>query len=184
LRRLFFNLVFLTFLMVPVNFLHAENKNIELMLKEKIELFAKVADGLYRGAQPSDGAYPLLKQLGIKTVVNFRHESNGIEKDRKLVEAAGMKYVSLPWKIFEKPAPEVMERFFSIMNDPAQKPVFVHCRRGAERTGVACVLYRMKFEGKSREEAENLELKPYPVNFIWKPFVKKRISEFQETSTT
>ncbi len=154
------------------------------MLKEKIELFAKVADGLYRGAQPSDDAYPLLKQFGIKTVVNFRHETDRIEKERKLVEAAGMNYVSLPWKIFEKPAPEVTERFFSIVNDPAQKPVFVHCRRGVERTGVACVLYRMEFEGKSRQEAENLELKPYPLNFIWKPFVKKRIDEFEEARST
>ena len=163
------------------NALQAEDQNIEPMLKEKIELFAKVADGVYRGAQPSDDAYPFLKQFGIKTIVNFRHERNAIEKERKLVEAAGMKYVSLAWKIFEKPKPEVMDRFFSIVNDPAEKPVFMHCRRGVERTGVACVLYRMKVEGKTREEAEALELEPYPVSFIWKPFVKKRLSEFEQT---
>jgi len=35
------------------------------------------------------------------------------------------------------------------------------------------------YQGKTREEAERLEISQYPVRFIWKPFVKKRIDELE-----
>ncbi|MBI4430639.1 MAG: tyrosine-protein phosphatase [Candidatus Omnitrophica bacterium] len=151
----------------------------EAMLKNKIEHFAKVADGLYRGAQPPEEAFPPLRDFGIRTVVNFRHEKDRISEEGRWAGATGLNYVSIPWKIYESVPPAVLKEFFSVIDDPAKKPVFFHCKRGAERTGVVSVLYRMKYDGLTRKAAEELELDPYPVTFFWKPFVRKRIGELE-----
>jgi protein tyrosine/serine phosphatase len=46
-----------------------------------------------------------------------------------------------------------MRRFLAVVGDPARQPVFVHCLRGSDRTGMAVAVYRMSAEGWSREEA-------------------------------
>lgn len=176
-QNLFVALIFLASL-APTLCFSSDSQNTEALLKEKIKRFAKLGEGVYRSSQPPEKAYPLLKELGIRTVVNFRHEKDRISEEQAWAEAAGIKYVSIPWKINDKTDPEIMKEFFSILEDPASKPLLFHCRRGVERTGVASVLYQMKFGGKSMEEAKKMELSPYPVNLIWKCSVKKRINEF------
>ena len=172
-------LIFST-LLSPGRCLASDTQITEAVLKEKIKRFAKIGEGVYRSSQPSEEAYPLLKEFGIRTVVNFRHEEDRISEEQSWTESQGMRYVSIPWKIYDKTDPEIMKKFFSVIEEPANKPVLFHCRRGVERTGVASVLYQMKFGGKSKKEAEETELSPYPVNLIWKHSVKKRINEFAE----
>jgi protein tyrosine/serine phosphatase len=46
-----------------------------------------------------------------------------------------------------------MHRLLAIVTDPARQPVFVHCRRGSDRTGTAVAVYRICVEGWSREAA-------------------------------
>lgn len=168
------------FLVLVITQVSAEPAASEDALKEMIPCFAEVSEGLYRGAQPPEEAFPKLKQLGILTVVNFRHEEKWIKKEAEWVEKAGMRYISLPWTIWGELKPDVMQQFFELVKDPSARPIFFHCKRGSERTAVTAVLYRMYFEGKSEREARELEVDPYPVKMIWKPFVNKKIKEFQE----
>src|SRR5688572_17939669 len=59
---------------------------------EGLPNFARVDAILYRGAQPTAEGYRKLRQLGVKTVINFRsHHSYKAE-----IEAAGMTSVELP----------------------------------------------------------------------------------------
>ena len=39
------------------------------------------------------------------------------------------------------------------MDDPASYPVLIHCKAGLHRTGILAALYRMEYEGWTREEA-------------------------------
>ena len=57
-----------------------------------LENFARVNDHLYRGAQPTAEGYRKLKELGVKTVINFR--SHHFYKAE--IEAAGMACVEIP----------------------------------------------------------------------------------------
>src|SRR5678809_966028 len=41
-----------------------------------IPRFGILADGLYRGGQPTAQGFQFLKQKGIKTIINFRAEDN------------------------------------------------------------------------------------------------------------
>jgi protein tyrosine/serine phosphatase len=51
------------------------------------------------------------------------------------------------------PEDEDVVRFLQIVADPSKTPVFVHCRRGVDRTGTMVAIYRIAVQGWSRGEA-------------------------------
>jgi protein tyrosine phosphatase (PTP) superfamily phosphohydrolase (DUF442 family) len=111
----------------------------------RITRFQQVDARLYRGGQPDKAAFEHLKQLGIRTVVNLRRN----DAERAVVESLGMRYVYLatslhPFGVGGGPRPEqVVARFFEVVDDPSSGPVFLHCRRGADRTGTLVAMYRI-----------------------------------------
>lgn len=147
-------------------------------LKTVIEEFAPVTEQLYRGAQPDEEAFHLLRDFGIRTVINFRHENKLVEQEREIVEALGMNYVSLPWRIQQHPREPVMKQFLEITDNPAAAPFFMHCRRGAERTGVADAVYRHLRLNQNREDAWTAASEGHHLLWYWKPFSNKRYAEF------
>lgn len=108
----------------------------------------KVSDGLYRGAQPTAEGMKQLEKLGIKTVVNLRF----LTSDRKKLKGTQLDYEHINTTTFSTETKNVI-RFLKIATDPQRAPVFVHCHRGVERTGVMCAAYRIVVEGWSKEQA-------------------------------
>ena len=115
--------------------------------------FAIVSDHLYRGGQPLDAGFTELKKLGVDIVVNMRDEPAEIARERALVEAQGMRYVSIPWRGKENPKTEQVAQFLKVVRENPDRKVFVHCERGAERTGLMVACYRMSSEGWTPEKA-------------------------------
>lgn len=111
--------------------------------------FHQVDEHVYRGAQPRGQGFARLASLGIKTVIDLRGESS--EQDS--VQIAGMRYVRLPWREFKAPTDAQIEAVLALLNDSSQWPVFVHCRRGADRTGVAIACYRIAHDHWSNRQA-------------------------------
>lgn len=124
----------------------------------QIKNFGQVNDRIYRGAQPEDTDYPDLARLGVRTVVDLQRE--GEENEQRLVEAAGMKFYRIAMSDSEEPPRDAIEEFLRIAADPANQPVFVHCRGGRHRTGAMVAIYRMMFEGWTPECAYQ-EMKQY-----------------------
>lgn len=114
-----------------------------------VDNFALVEDGLYRGAQPSQLGVAQLKETGVRTVIDLRDDRNPAE--RAWVEAAGMTYVNIPTNaaVVE---PGKIAAFLDAVKD-ARRPVFVHCRRGRDRTGLEIAVYRIVEQEWSREAA-------------------------------
>jgi protein tyrosine/serine phosphatase len=110
----------------------------------------KVSDDLYRGAQPEKEGMQELKKLGIKTIVSFRRS----KKDLKLNEGYDFKFVHIPVFTFY-PKEKQFAQFLELFSDPANLPVFVHCKHGADRTGAAVALYRIKIQDWKIDEAIN-----------------------------
>jgi tyrosine-protein phosphatase SIW14 len=117
--------------------------------------FGTVSTQLYRGAQPKDRGFTELKKLGINIVVNLRHEPDEIARERSLVEQEGMQYVSIPWRGKQDPKTEQVAQFLNLLRTNSDKKVFVHCERGAERTGVMVACYRMSNEHWTPDQALN-----------------------------
>jgi protein tyrosine phosphatase (PTP) superfamily phosphohydrolase (DUF442 family) len=111
----------------------------------EIPRFMMMADGLYRGGQPSERGFQLLKEKGIRTVINLRMEND----ESGVVEQLGMNYVHIPIediRPWTRIPPAAVAKYFELINNPANYPIFFHCRRGADRTGAMAALYRMAIE--------------------------------------
>ena len=93
--------------------------------------FHKVNDGLYRGGQPEIGGLERLKQLGVETVINLRDDDSRAKQEEVGAQRAGLRYFNIPFERLGRPRNEAMAQVQSIINNPANQPVFVHCRDGA-----------------------------------------------------
>jgi protein tyrosine phosphatase (PTP) superfamily phosphohydrolase (DUF442 family) len=115
--------------------------------------FAEIHPGLARGGQPTEAGIRFLRDHGYRTVVSFR--SNPSERD--LVLRSGMAYVEIPMRagIFgaAPPTEEQARLFLSVVTDSSRYPVFIHCRRGKDRTGAMSAIYRMEACGWTADEA-------------------------------
>lgn len=147
-------------------------------IKKEIEQWGMMDENIYRGAQPTQRGFELLKERGIKTIINLRHEADEIAEEKEWVEALGMQYVSLPWRIQIQPEKTVMQKYLELLNQKENGPFFVHCRRGAERTGVAEAIYLYYQKGFSFDEAYDKSVKDYHTLFFWRPFIKMRFQGF------
>lgn len=115
----------------------------------------QVNQQLYRGGQPKAGGLQKLKALGVKTIVNLRGEDDHSRAENEEARSLGLRYYGISLPGFSKPRDEEVQRILDIINDPENQPVFVHCRRGADRTGTIIACYRISHEGWSAEQAKN-----------------------------
>jgi tyrosine-protein phosphatase SIW14 len=123
---------------------------------ENIPNFQKVDDHVYRGAQPTPRGFQDLAQLGIKTVVDLRDTGEHSQADeQKIVTGLGMRYVSIPMHGMSTPNSDQVAQVLALFNDTSSGPVFVHCKRGADRTGMAVAVYRISHDGWENKKALN-----------------------------
>ncbi|OAM89273.1 tyrosine-protein phosphatase [Termitidicoccus mucosus] len=108
--------------------------------------FDRVDSRLYRGAQPDENGYTRLAVMGVRTVVNLRMPGDGDPEEERRVRAAGMDYYSLPMHGYKAPTHEQLEKVLKLIGG-VSSPVFVHCRRGADRTGTVVACYRIRHDG-------------------------------------
>jgi protein tyrosine/serine phosphatase len=106
-----------------------------------IDNFGRVNANYYRGAQPEGRDYSDLRALGVKTVIDLTQ--NGDPAEPGIVERLGMKFFRIPMTTHQTPTKQQIEQFLSIVNNPANQPVYVHCQGGRHRTGVMTAVYRM-----------------------------------------
>jgi protein tyrosine/serine phosphatase len=109
-----------------------------------IENFYRVDDQVYRGAQPTDEGFKYLSKIGVKVVLDLRQHKEASEE--RLVTAAGMRYVSVPMTGLTPPTQAETNAVLALLEDQAAGPVFVHCKRGADRTGAVIAAYRIDQE--------------------------------------
>jgi tyrosine-protein phosphatase SIW14 len=127
----------------------------------------RVAPGILRGAQPEKDGYATLKAMGIRTVIDLRTS----ESEKQQVEAAGMKAVAIPIEMSRDGLKEKVDKVVALMADPANQPVYVHCRHGQDRTGIVVAAFRMKQQGWRLADAE-AEMQSFGFNDVWVNFKK------------
>ena len=108
----------------------------------------KVCDNLYRGAQPTAEGLQELKKLGVRTVIDLR-ESDG---NQARMAELGLTYEHIPMTAFRVKDDHVVQ-FLRIAGAADHAPIFVHCKRGADRTGLMCAVYRVAFQGWTKDQA-------------------------------
>lgn len=117
-----------------------------------VKNFGQVDSHVYRGAEPSPVGLEELAAMGVKTVVDLREssEATGFEKDA--AQKLGIKYWNIPFKPMSAPTGEQVQRVLSLLTGGTD-PVFVHCRRGKDRTGTVVACYRIQHDGWNNRKA-------------------------------
>ena len=105
----------------------------------KISNFGQMDERFYRGARPKQKDFPVLKDLGIQTVIDL---TDNTPQEKGYVEALGMTYVNIAIPDKKDPTDEQIAQFLKLVNDPATGKFYVHCAGGRHRTGVMGAVYR------------------------------------------
>ena len=125
--------------------------------------FHQVDRNLYRGGRPRASAFPKLIELGIRTIISLE-ELESAEKEKAtigemnqaLAPEKQIDFASFPISPAETDetgvSHERLKELFQKIRG-AQRPIFLHCYHGKDRTGAIVALYRMLMNQKSPQEA-------------------------------
>jgi protein tyrosine/serine phosphatase len=140
-----------------------------------IRHFSKVDNSLYRGGRPKPADLNYLKRLNVRTVINLQggdlnnpkyrafmkwwepgELADAIAFEKNLSESLGLLFFSKPLDAIDPVSAEDdarIDEILAIIGNPAAQPVFVHCERGVDRTGLIIALYEVKYLGMSPQDA-------------------------------
>ena len=138
--------------------------------------FHQVNNTLYRGAQPQDDEFAELKKIGIATVIDLRDNDDNALKEKAAVEKAGMRFLNFPLGNWSRPEIKDIEKILAEINATANQPVFVHCKRGSDRTGTVIAVYRITHDGWSAKQA-NDEAKKFGFGW-WQFWMRDYINDY------
>ena len=107
-------------------------------------------------AAPSIPArWSALKKEGFVSVINLRLASEpgaDIDAGRAAAQAAGLKYIHLPFNV-AMPDAKVVDSFLAAVADKSNQPVFIHCG-SANRVGGVWMIKRALQDGWPIEQAQ------------------------------
>jgi len=107
---------------------------------------------VWLAGQPAATDFAAVKEAGVRTVIDLRHEAEhpGFD-ERAAVLAAGLTYVALPWNGPDELTDAVFERSRELL-DGAQRPLLLHCG-SANRVGAVWIPWRVLDGGVPLETA-------------------------------
>lgn len=112
---------------------------------------------LYRSAQLSPQELDDVMRIhGIQTVFNLRGTGFGqdwYDSERALVQGSGARYISVDMKS-HKPFSETEAADLIGFFERVKKPILIHCKAGADRTGLAAALYLMAVHNVPLQDAQ------------------------------
>ncbi len=113
----------------------------------ELKNFYKVDDSLYRSAQPSSKEMKALNDYGIKTVLNLRLYWS----DKQEGKHTNLVLLHQPLNTNKVSYDDIVYCMKTIQQ--AKKPLLIHCLHGSDRTGCMVAVYRMLYNGWTKEEA-------------------------------
>jgi|GEM_PF-2564057 len=151
-------IIFLIFTLITFNLL-AKSKG--------IDSYSEPVSGIFRGPRPiNQNDYNLLEKLNLKNVVNLQgkdlynklypiikiHEpgenKKTILKEKEALQSVGIAFYHLPLSSLETMTDEddkKIDDLLAFMNNEENRPLYVHCEHGKDRTGLIIALYKVKY---------------------------------------
>ena len=141
------------------------------MAKRLVPNLRLVSDNVVRGGRPDAGGLQLLRDAGVRVVVNlcggaslvslFRgassaqacSESPEVADERAEAKRLGLDFISIPLDVFRAPSDDSLQTFIDLVKKPNREPMFIHCLHGRDRTGLMTALYRVHCDGWDVEKA-------------------------------
>ena len=161
-----------------------QSSNNYFLFKGQPHNYVKINEFVSRSAQPQKEDFSWLKSQGVTDIINFRtmYEPKLNFDEKFVVKNYGMNYHNIPTNT-SKPNEEKVNSFLKLVDDIVNKggKVHIHCKAGADRTGMYAFIYKsIKNIGTVLENEKEWLLhghnvKIFPNLIGWaKDFVKKQ----------
>lgn len=130
--------------------------------------FDKVAEDVYRSNHPGPKRLRKYKDNGIRAILNLRGTDGGYSPWLFEEEACRELGIELHVAKIYARKPASRAEFLNLIEKlkTTPKPFVLHCKSGADRAGLASVLYKIIVEESSIEEARR-HLSPRYIHFKW-----------------
>jgi protein tyrosine phosphatase (PTP) superfamily phosphohydrolase (DUF442 family) len=126
--------------------------------------FHRVSDDTFRSSQPTMWQLRrMVKKYGIKTILNLKGNNPNsayLAFEREQCEKLGVKLIDVDIKSRETPWVEnlhVAKELFETI----EYPMWMHCKAGADRTGIYATFYQYFHRHIPIEQTDQLKLWPY-----------------------
>lgn len=134
------------------------------LVDESLNLY-RVAPLLYRCAQFTQSDLSKLEVLGFKTTVNLRNAHS----DTEILRNSSIKQIRIPMKTWSIGDKQVIAALVAVRLAQQDGPVLLHCHHGADRTGLITAMYRILYQGWTREAAlDELRHGGYGFHTVWR----------------
>jgi len=116
--------------------------------------FYRVDEDLYRSNHPGFRALSRAKRLGIRSVLSLRGDANNTPNiiERNACNRLGMELRFVRMRTAALPPAAVLSELMGLLRE-MPKPILVHCKSGADRTGLAVTLYLHVVKGLPLSQA-------------------------------
>lgn len=138
--------------------------------------FYVVNTNLFRGGQPTEAGVKRLARMGVKTIIDLRGADENSKREASWAQNAGIKFIGVNLDNWKRPKDADIEQVIQYINAPENQPIFVHCKRGADRTGTVIAVYRITRDGWTAREA-NEEAKKFGFGW-WQFWMKDYINDY------
>lgn len=112
----------------------------------------------YRSAQLTpEELQDAINKYGIKTVISLRgapENSYWVPGQKAILEKNNVAFHHFGWTTDYFPETDRLKGYLQVLQN-AERPILVHCRTGADRTGEATAMYAIDFMGYDNQKAIN-----------------------------
>lgn len=137
--------------------------------------FDEIAPQVYRSNQPTHRRFQKYRKMGIRTVINLRGEDGHAHYlfEKESCEALGLTLINAKLWARHAPAAPFLLNVIDAMR-AAERPFLIHCKSGADRTGLAGAMYLMAVRGVPVETAR----KQLSLRYIHLKWTKTGIQDY------
>ncbi len=137
--------------------------------------FAEVAPGVYRSNHPTLARFERYAAMGIRTVLNLRGAKPYAPYHFEVEACArlGLTLIDLPLGARSAPS---RDRLMAVLDALAtlETPALMHCKSGADRTGLVAAIYLMEHQGVPVQQAR----RQLSLRFIHLAFTRTGIQDY------
>ena len=132
--------------------------------------FHPITDGeAYRSAQLSGADLEnYIQQYNIRSVLNLRGSSEGLpwyQEEIKTSSRRNVVHYDIALSAEREPSPRDVQKLMEIFS-AAPRPILIHCKAGADRSGLVAAMWKVVVDKQSKAEAEKqLSLKFGHISF-------------------
>jgi len=118
---------------------------------------AEISPGVFRSNQPDHKRLEALQEQGLRSVLYLRGSSSGapFRAEQQACASLGLAFHIVHLSAHRLPPAEQILTLIALFRD-IEKPFLLHCRAGADRTGLASAIYLLAIAQRPAAEARGM----------------------------